>query len=234
MPEPSNNRTTFDDLVIESDVSPRVSPFLNEGTFSGADIRVHVHLDDIKSQTKKVQDQINDEERRIGIQNDRITELINKKETSGLSNTENVERNTLASQIRVTRGTINFLQEKIVAIDRLPSTKLLGELQTVSYSVNREKVPVRTLGSVYPRSYVRGPRTIGGTMIFTIFNEHVLHEILSLDLGVINTGTADKDTENPYTTALPDQLPPLNLSLVFANEHGAISHRGLYGVEFVL
>lgn len=31
---------------------------------------------------------------------------------------------------------------------------------------------------------------------------------------------------------LADQLPPLDISLIFANEYGAISHMMFYGVEF--
>jgi len=32
---------------------------------------------------------------------------------------------------------------------------------------------------------------------------------------------------------LIDQLPPLDISLIFANEYGAISHMGIWGVEFM-
>jgi hypothetical protein len=46
----------------------------------------------------------------------------------------------------------------------------LAELQTISYSMHRENSPIRTLGHVNPRGFVKGSRTIAGSMIFTQFN----------------------------------------------------------------
>lgn len=48
--------------------------------------------------------------------------------------------------------------------------KVVGELQGISYSVTREKVPVYTLGSPDPRSFSRGKRGIAGSMVFTVFD----------------------------------------------------------------
>ena len=48
----------------------------------------------------------------------------------------------------------------------------LGELQTISYSIHRENSPVRTLGHVNARGFVKGSRTIAGSLIFTVFNEY--------------------------------------------------------------
>lgn len=74
--------------------------------------------------------------------------------------------------------------------------------------------------------------TIGGSMIFTVFHQHVLHELLALNLGMFSTGTSDHDNFR-YSTNLADQVPPIDISLVFANEYGAISHMGIWGLEFV-
>jgi hypothetical protein len=90
---------------------------------------------------------------------------------------------------------------------------------------------VRRLGGVYPKNFVRGQRTIAGTMIFTLFNTHVLSDILDRSLSYYNTGRIDKDMYIDSTMLL-DQLPPLDISLIFANEYGSISHMGLWGVEF--
>jgi hypothetical protein len=46
----------------------------------------------------------------------------------------------------------------------------LAELQTISYSMHRENSPIRTLGHVNPRGFIKGARTIAGSMIFTVFN----------------------------------------------------------------
>ena len=53
----------------------------------------------------------------------------------------------------------------------------LGELQTISYSIHRENSPVRTLGHVNPRGFVKGSRTIAGSLIFTVFNEYAFYRI---------------------------------------------------------
>jgi len=49
--------------------------------------------------------------------------------------------------------------------------RVVGELQGISYSVTREKVPVYTMGSPDPRSFSRGKRGIAGSMVFTVFNK---------------------------------------------------------------
>jgi hypothetical protein len=50
----------------------------------------------------------------------------------------------------------------------------VAELQAISYSVNREKAPVYTMGSADPRSFSRGKRGIAGTLIFIMFDRHAL------------------------------------------------------------
>lgn len=59
--------------------------------------------------------------------------------------------------------------------------KVFGELQMVSYRVNREKAPVYTMGSVDPRSIARGKRMISGVCVFIIFDRDSLMEAMSDD-----------------------------------------------------
>lgn len=40
--------------------------------------------------------------------------------------------------------------------------KVIGELQSITYSVTREKSPIFTMGSPDPRSFSRGKRGIAG------------------------------------------------------------------------
>lgn len=222
----SQNNVVLDGGII-SDGTPNsiVSDFMGYGSYSGSDISVIVHY----PATAKVEKQI--EKDRAEIQYRLAKE----------------ERDLLAAQRRdilspqqevISKDKINTLQTDLQNLDQkqkglvnLPTSKKLAELHTLSWSVYRGKAPVRTLGSVYPRSIVRGSRTIAGSMIFTIFHQHVLHEVLDLNLSIYNTGTSDHD---PYrkSTNLPDQLPPLDLTIRFANEYGAVSTMGLYGVEF--
>ena len=51
---------------------------------------------------------------------------------------------------------------------------VVGELQQISYGIQREKVPVFTLGSPNPRSFSRGKRGIAGSLVFAIFDKDVL------------------------------------------------------------
>lgn len=46
----------------------------------------------------------------------------------------------------------------------------IGNLQAISYSINREKAPVYTMGKADPRGFARGKRSIAGTMIFIVFD----------------------------------------------------------------
>jgi len=52
--------------------------------------------------------------------------------------------------------------------------KVIAELQAISYSITREKAPIYTMGSADPRSFSRGKRGIAGTLIFIVFDRHVL------------------------------------------------------------
>jgi len=56
------------------------------------------------------------------------------------------------------------------------ANKVIGELQQISWSIEREKAPVFTLGSPDARSFSRGRRGIGGTLIFSVFDRDALIE----------------------------------------------------------
>jgi hypothetical protein len=204
------------------------SQFLGWGSYSGADIKVVVHYPIDKRAQQALYDDKLYYEKQLGDINNKIIsyEAAGTEQGTIISLRDDVfERDAI-------QGVLSDIDSEISYLSGIPTSRVLAELQTISYSVYREKSPVRTLGSVYPRAYVRGPRTIGGSMIFTVFHQHVLHEILDLNLKFYNTGTSDHD-KYTYTTNLPDQLPPLDISLVFANEYGALSHMGIYGVEFM-
>lgn len=52
--------------------------------------------------------------------------------------------------------------------------KVIGELQQISWAIQREKAPVYTFGSPDPRSFSRGKRGIAGSLIFAVFNRDAL------------------------------------------------------------
>jgi hypothetical protein len=99
----------------------------------------------------------------------------------------------------------------------------LGEIQTISYSVHRENSPVRTLGHVNPRGFVKGSRTIAGSLIFTVFNEYAFYRIKRFKNALANKNYAP----------LADMLPPFDIVLTFFNEYGLAAKMKIYGVTIV-
>jgi hypothetical protein len=133
------------------------------------------------------------------------------------------------NSVTETESRIEDLEKLRAAGNTGSQTIVLGTLQTISIQSFREKNAVRALGHSYAKGYTRGTRTIGGSMIFTIFNEHALAQLIR-GMGVSRT-YGERDTE--VSTLLPDQLPPIDLTLVFANEYGSLSDLRIYGCEFV-
>lgn len=136
----------------------------------------------------------------------------------------------------------------------------IGEIQAVSYSINREKAPVYTMGSADPRSFSRGKRGIAGSLIFIVFDRHALLErfknaLFSADKtekgirndinagGLFTAGAEDVFTAtgaasnsfNQEETApwYADQIPPFDIVLAGASEYGAQSLMKIFGVELL-
>jgi hypothetical protein len=218
-PNPNGPKSTKTPLAPKG--NSVVSDYLGYGSYNGSDIKVVVHLPRDPSREQEVSSKIKDT-------NAEINSIL---DSLGVD-TGPEEQRRLLDSFDASNMQFEALNKELQAIKDLPTTKVLGEIQTFSWSVFREKSPVRTLGSVYPKTFVRGPRTIGGSMIFTIFHQHVLHELLDLNMRYYSTGTGDFD-KYQYSTNLPDQLPPFDVTLLFANEYGAISYMGIYGIEFV-
>jgi hypothetical protein len=113
----------------------------------------------------------------------------------------------------------------IVATILVPNEKVdvvLGELQTISYSIHRENSPVRLLGNVNPAGFVKGPRTIAGSLIFTQFEEYAFYRLAQF---------REQLTANLYPLA--DMLPPFDIILSFSNEMGMFSKMKIFGVTIV-
>ncbi len=99
---------------------------------------------------------------------------------------------------------------------------IIGELQTISYSIHRENTPVRTLGHVNPRGFLKGPRTIAGSLIFTVFDEYTFYRIDEYRRAV-----------EANFFPLSDMLPPFDVSITFANEYGVTSTMKIFGLTIV-
>ena len=56
--------------------------------------------------------------------------------------------------------------------------KILGELQGISYTIQREKAPIYSMGEADPRSFSRAKRGIAGSMVFVVFDRSALLEAM--------------------------------------------------------
>lgn len=56
--------------------------------------------------------------------------------------------------------------------------KVIGELQSISWAIQREKAPIYTFGSADPRSFSRGKRGIAGSLVFMTFDRDALLEAI--------------------------------------------------------
>lgn len=99
-----------------------------------------------------------------------------------------------------------------------------GTLQTISYSIHQEKMPVRVLGNMNAKDWVFGPRTIAGSLVFAVLNKHWLVDIY------------DQLYENAEMKGwhfVTDEIPPFNITISFANEYGFDSRMAIYGVRLI-
>lgn len=136
--------------------------------------------------------------------------------------------------------------------------KAIGEVQAVSYSINREKAPVYTMGKADPRSFARGKRGIAGSLIFIVFDKHSLLERFkdsvfsadkdetgirgNIDAGALFNTQAELATQGAASNSFnqeevapwySDQIPPFDIVLAAANEYGAQATMRIFGVELL-
>lgn len=104
----------------------------------------------------------------------------------------------------------------------IPNTKpiTLGSLSTISYSTYRVKKPVTLLSRINVAGYTRGQRTVAGTLIFTLINQHWVNEVID---AVSCLGQ--------FENLKPDELPLFDLMMVSANEYGSGVVGYIYGVD---
>jgi len=111
-----------------------------------------------------------------------------------------------------------------------PTTQVLATLQTISYSIFRDKQPVRALGYVGEKGRTRGTRTIAGSMVFTVFDRHVLLDVLRRQSGDTNTNSVVSEYSD-LEYVMVDQLPPFDVVINFANEYGHRSQLVIFGID---
>lgn len=124
--------------------------------------------------------------------------------------------------------------------------RVFGEIQTLSYSIYRPTTPVYTLGRINPKGVVRGQRTIAGSLIFTVFDRHVLKSVMeSYNFSKIKSdGKEAFSSDNKYKftgdeisemskNMKTDEMPPFDINITFMNEHGNSATLNLYGVHIL-
>lgn len=102
-------------------------------------------------------------------------------------------------------------------------TEILGQLQTVSYSIHMEKRPIRSIGNVNVKDYTIGPRTIAGSIVFSVFNKHFSQDLMN----------SLNNTNNAGALYLVDEIPPFNITISAANEYGYRSRLVIYGIRLL-
>ena len=93
-------------------------------------------------------------------------------------------------------------------------------LGAISYSIHRDKMPVRKLGSAVAHSYTTGTRTIAGSIVVINFDRAAFFQLLSDDAYNYSKSiygfSLEPKEENFTKTA--DQIPPFDLLLIFSEE----------------
>jgi hypothetical protein len=139
----------------------------------------------------------------------------------------------------------------------------IGELQGCSYTVQREKAPIYTMGSADPRSFSRGKRGIAGSMVFMVFdrsalldafkdapfligrNERYAGEPVNVSIPSIEIGGVGGNSigsNGPVNVTLDkvlgrpnyhDQILPFEVVVTAANEYGHFASMKIHGVEIL-
>lgn len=120
---------------------------------------------------------------------------------------------------------------------------LLESLNTISISVHEAKGQGRALGYRSVKGVAKGIRTIGGSIIMTVIEDHPLRDLVSsvgeyagrepaawggwsLDRGQMGTGTALDNFD--FNNKLATLLPPFNILMTFVSEGAQFSDRKVY------
>ena len=138
---------------------------------------------------------------------------------------------------------------------------IIGELQGISFTVQREKAPIYTMGSANPRSFSRGKRGIAGSLIFMVFDRSSLVDafqdtpflissrddhfgkfadvdIPAIEIEGVEPAGVGKFGARTITLdrilARPryhDQVLPFEVVVTAANEYGSYAVMKIHGVE---
>jgi hypothetical protein len=123
-----------------------------------------------------------------------------------------------------------------IYIPAIGSYKFFGELSTISYSTHREIVPVRGLGTINAKGFARGPRSIAGSLVFTVFDRHVLYDIqkdlTQRYINMLNENKYANVSRFAELKFITDEIPPFDIVISMMNERDPVGAKlRIYGVR---
>ena len=159
-----------------------------------------------------------------------------RKELAGLYKERDEFRNKIigSSQggIEIDSGTLaeyDDIESAIVAREKAIANGLvfLESLATISYQVHEPKAPARALGYRGPKGFARSVRTIAGTMIFIVVEDHPLRGLMAAGhrFGPDSTSySLDMDrgagthTNNNANISISTMIKPFNMLVQYSTE----------------
>jgi hypothetical protein len=136
---------------------------------------------------------------------------------------------------------------------------VFGNLISISWNITREKAPIYVLGVKDPVSMSRGKRGIAGTLSFQNFERDAIQMLIQQEPDryqytdyLSNIATydlyGDPDPMNGWfkwsaadsvlgistqTAYYADQMPPMDVTLTYANEYGNLAVEQVFGIEIL-
>lgn len=108
----------------------------------------------------------------------------------------------------------------------------LKALSTISIQVNEQKSPVRRLGRQHVTGFTRSIKTVAGTMVFVILNDHPLKGLIANGNIFLSSRHVLDDTNKKYQST---NILPFNLKLIYQTEHATnnTAEINVYGIEVI-
>jgi len=111
-----------------------------------------------------------------------------------------------------------------------------GDVVSITLSSHRDKFPVARMGEINPIGFVGGHRTVAGGIVVLFHSESDLRNAVRAASQVLISGSEAQVwlrqwDVSPYVK--PDELPPVDLLLVFISETGTASAILLRGIAFL-
>ena len=127
----------------------------------------------------------------------------------------------------------------------------VGNLQGISWSVNREVRPIFVCGEPNALSYSKNKRGVAGSMVLTCFDRHALRDVMEICLvyrndqtfvpGVTEQGIGagdmnavlNADFAGSRTAVYADEIPPFNAVLYGRNEFNKRMRMAIYDITII-